>query len=355
MLQFTLERAKMKVIEVLEDQKEKWNDFIKETGTLLQSWEWGEFKSKFLWKPYRLAVVDDEKKESWTLVASILVRKLPFSKTFLYIGEGPPMAGGTAHSVQYSALSLLFKAIESIAQKENAIFLRVEPFRLDPSSQLIIQLERIGFQKAFESIQPQNRLWIDLTKPEEEILKEMKQKGRYNIKIAYKNDVNIEEATDKEMLEKFYNLHAETARRDKFTIRPKEYFEKLFDTFFPPGYYKLLIAFWKKKPLAAILLTAFGRYVTYLYGASSSQHREVMSAYLIQWEAIKKAKQEGFKIYDFGAIAPSEAPHHWSGLREFKMKFGGHQIDFPGAYDLVYKSLWYGLFKIIEKIRRKET
>ena len=43
------------------------------------------------------------------------------------------------------------------------------------------------FIKAFEEMQPEHNWVLDISKPEEEILSGMKQKGRYNIKIAEKN------------------------------------------------------------------------------------------------------------------------------------------------------------------------
>jgi lipid II:glycine glycyltransferase (peptidoglycan interpeptide bridge formation enzyme) len=79
-----------------------------------------------------------------------------------------------------------------------------------------------------------------------------------------------------------------------------------------------------------------------------------MSAYLMQWEAIRAAKKEGYKIYDLGAIAPSEEKHKWKGLRDFKVKFGGKQVNLMGCFDLVYSPFWYNLFQIGEKIRRHE-
>jgi lipid II:glycine glycyltransferase (peptidoglycan interpeptide bridge formation enzyme) len=337
----------MEVIEIQEDQKEIWNNFIKENGTLLQSWEWGDFKSEFSWKPFRLAVVENN---NWLLAASVLCKALPLSKSFLYIPEGPAFAKASAGK---PALKLLLSKIKEIAERENAIFLKIEPFLPNSTIQQINNLTDLGFRKSFEDIQPDHRLWIDLTKSKEEILDEMKHKGRYNIKLAQRKGVIIKETNDPKMLDVFYSLYAQTGKRDRFSIRPKIYFQKLFDMFIKTGYAKLFIAFFKKQPLAAIVVTCFGKYTNYLYGASSLEHRELMASYLIQWEAIKKAKEKGCQIYDFGAIAPTEIRHPWSGLREFKMKFGGRQVDLPGCYDLVYKPLWYSLFKAIEKIRRK--
>jgi len=354
MLNCNLESKKMEVLEIQNNDKQTWNNFVKKNGTLLQSWQWGNLKEKFGWKVYHFAVCENSK---WLVCALILSFKLPFGKSFFYIPEGPVFDKEITEKNVLKAFDVLIKKIKELAQKEKAIFVRFEPFlqKDEPLSQKI--LDYFKEQKiidSFEDMQPAHRLWIDLTKSETEILSQMKHKGRYNIKIAQKNKINIVKTNDDKMLDEFYTLYKETAKRDKFGLRPKNYFNELFNVLAPEKMADLYFAYFQKTLVASLFLTRFGKYATYLYGASSSKFREKMPAYLLQWEAIQKAKKDGFLIYDFAAIAPSEKPHKWSGLRDFKMKFGGSQIDFLGCYDLVLSKFWYNLFKIVEKTRRNE-
>ena len=323
----------MEVVEITKNEKNSFNEFVEKNGTFLQSFDWGEFKNNFEWKPYRFAVIN---KGIWVLSASVLQKKLPFNKSFLYVPEGPVLNkehwGSPSKIKEY--VSALLNKIESYSEKENAIFLRIEP--------------------SFENVQPKHRLWVDLSLNEEEILRQMKHKGRYNIRIAKDDGVTILETRDDDKLDAFYKLLLETTKRDKFSSRPKEYFQFLLDLLWEKNIGGLFLAFIKNIPLAGAIISFWGKHALYLYGASSNQHREVMASYLLHWEIIKKAKQRGCTFYDFGAIAPNDNPNHiWAGLRQFKSKFGGDEIHLPGCFDFVYQKTNYNLFKTIEKVRRK--
>jgi len=355
----------MEVLKVVKAQKSIWNDFVKKNGTLLQSWEWGEFKANFSWTPFRLAVVENGQ---WLLAASVLSKRMPMHRSFLYVPEGPIASFTIKKQITKSknALRLIMAEIQEIAQRENAIFLRIEPFlpslvsEKNPYCQRSIlareinNLTALGFRKAFEDIQPRYRFWLDLKKSENEIWTGMRHKARYNIRLAQRKGVIIKEVVGIKMLDSFYSLYLETAKRDGFSTRPKVYFLRLFETMSQAGYVKMFMAYWHGHLLSSILVVFFGKYATYLYGATSSNHRELMPSYLIQWHAIRQAKKGGCHVYDFGAIAPSSEPHPWSGLREFKTKFQGVQVDFPGCFDLIYKPMWYCLFRLLERMRKKE-
>jgi len=153
------------------------------------------------------------------------------------------------------------------------------------------------------------------------------------------------------MLDKFYSLYKETALRNNFSARPKSYFKELFHFLTTTNYGFFYWGYWQKKLLSVVLITFFGKYATYLYGASSSEHKELMAPYLLQWQAIKQAKKRGCSIYDMGAIAPFSGKHPWSGLRGFKIKFGGKEIELPGCFDFVYRPIQYTLFAFIERYR----
>ncbi len=343
----------MEAIYIEEQDKKTWNDFVKKNGTLLQSWQWGELKEKFSWKPYRISIKNDRK---WILAAQILCYPLPLSKSFLYVSEGPVFAENTSESEKFKVLEILIDEIKNITQKEKSIFLRLEPFlekETDFGEYLKEKLLKLSFIDAFEDLQPQYRLWIDLGKSEDELLAQMKHKGRYNIKIAQKHNVNIIQTNDEKMLDKFYQLYLETAKRDNFSPRPKDYFENLLKLLGKENI-RMYFAMYKNIPISSIWVTQFGKYAVYLYGATSSEYRETMSSYLIQWQAIKDAKKGDKKIYDLAAIAPSNEKHKWSGLRDFKMKFGGRQVNLMGCADLVYSKFWYNLFKVAERMRRNE-
>ena len=71
-----------------------------------------------------------------------------------------------------------------------------------------------------------------------------------------------------------------------------------------------------------------------------------MAPHLLQWEQIKEAKKRGCIEYDFWGIDDKK----WPGVTRFKRGFGGREINYPNAHDLVFQPIWYLIYKIARKI-----
>lgn len=321
---------------------------------------WARLKEEAGWKPYQVENI-------W-----ILQKSLPLGKTFLYSpevtfnnikshpehSEGSPTNASISNKLRDSAClkasatqnDNFLSKIKKIAQNSHTIFFRLEI--LDEFDDKIIEkLKQIGFIKAFEEVQPEYRQMIDLTKDDEEILAQMKQKGRYNIKIAQKNQVEI---IRNDHLDSFYKLFVETSKRDKFSIRSQKYFQDLVNALKPNDIVNVLVATYQNKPVAGAIIVFYEGRATYLYGASANEYRNIMAPYLLHWEAIKIAKQRGCQSYDLGAVSPEDQENHkYVGISRFKRQFGGRTVHLVGSYDLVFKPTWYKLFKMAEKYRRK--
>ena len=124
----------------------------------------------------------------------------------------------------------------------------------------------------------------------------------------------------------------------------------MFDVFGPK--FKIIKAEFEGKILVINLNIDFGDMETYNHGASSGEYRNVMAPHLVQWEAIKQAKKEGYKYYDFRGIAPTDDPDHkWAGITRFKKSFSSHTTHYLGAYDFVFKSWFYQLYLLGKNIR----
>lgn len=296
---------------------------------------WAKFKEQSGWQAFEVENI-------W-----VLEKKLPFGKSFLY---SPEVNFGEIHPEQSRGIEYFLENTKKIAQKNNSIFFRLEI--LDEFSDEITQnLKENGFIKSFEDIQPEWRQVVDISKNEEEILAQMKQKGRYNIRVAERHGVSVEKS---EKIDEFYQIFRQTAQRDGFEIRPQKYFEDLLTILVPAGIAELWIARYNGKTIAAILATFYEGVASYLYGASSNEFREVMAPYLLHWRVIQRAKERGCCSYDLLAVTPQEAvSHKYAGITRFKEQFGGRKVHLVGSYDLVYKPTWYWMFKIAEKYRRK--
>ena len=196
-------------------------------------------------------------------------------------------------------------------------------------------------------------LQIDLSLSENSILTQMKQKGRYNIRIAEKKGVQIEKYTYgdtefDEALDAFYTLLEDTTKRDKFSHHPKKYYEEMLKTL--KKYAILYMAKYQNEYIAGIIVTIYGRIAIYYYGASKDTYRNVMAPYLLQWTAIQDSKAKGASVYDFLGISEVEGDS-LTGVTEFKRKFGGREVSYLKVYDVIWNPFQYYIIRLLKKIK----
>lgn len=190
---------------------------------------------------------------------------------------------------------------------------------------------------------------IDLNLSLEEILQQMKPKGRYNIKVAQKHGLKVKIGNLSD-IESFYELLKETAKRDGFFINKKEYYYKMLEIL---PYAKLILIYKDNIILATGIFTFFNNQALYYYGASSNQFRNLMPTYLLQWEAIKLGKNLGCKFFDFLGIANPECKSDkLQGVTEFKTKFGGKVVRFNPSYKIVHRPLTHFMYRQTKKIKK---
>lgn len=302
-------------------------------SSLLQTKEWADFRSTQGWSFENIDGV------------FVLSRELFLGKSFLY---APEVNWGQQLQAIPSGTHF-YENTREMAKKLNTIFFRLEILD-EKNTEIITKLKENGFIKAFEETQPEYRQIIDIGQSEEEIMAQMKEKGRYNIRVAQKHGVVIEKSTN---IEDFYQIFLQTAKRDGFEIRPQKYFEKLLEILGQNEFAELLVARYNNKTIAAEIVTYFDETASYLYGASSNEDRQVMAPYLLHWQAMKNAKERGCKYYDLLAVNPEgDENHKFAGIGRFKRQFGGKTVQIVGGYDLVFQPFYYKLFKFAEKIRR---
>jgi lipid II:glycine glycyltransferase (peptidoglycan interpeptide bridge formation enzyme) len=164
----------------------------------------------------------------------------------------------------------------------------------------------------------------------------MKAKTRYNIRLSHRKGVRVKQY-GMEKIHVWYALYAETARRNGIVAPNMEDFKialKLRQSEEIDSNVNLLIAECNDEPLAAMFLVTSKKRGTYLYGASSSQNRQYMAAYALQWEAIRLLKAQGCTEYDMFGSAPGPNPDHpMYGLYRFKGGFGGDLFHRMGCWD----------------------
>lgn len=209
-----------------------------------------------------------------------------------------------------------------------------------------------NLRKANTNILPANTIVLDLTQKESDLLQRMKPKTGYNIKLALRKGVEVR-SMGIEGLKIWYDLYHETALRNGLFINDYLYFETMFASKMEGEdnevKVQLLVAYYDSIPLSAMFLVLSSYRATYLYGASSSQMRNVMSTYALQWKAIQIAKANNCFEYDMFGIAPSPNPSHpMYGLYKFKQGFGGEIYHQLGCWDYPIEEDKYNYFSACE-------
>lgn len=357
-----------------------WDRGMSAAGaSLLQSWLWGEFKKQAGWSPLRLALRNaDASIKQPLMAAQVLFRsfpRIPLPLSVAYIPRGPVFMSG--YNTQAEAEDAFWKGVHKAAKKRGAIFLKVEPnIELDDAitkASISSKMQALGFRPSGR-LQPARTMVLDIGGSEDDILRAMKPKTRYNLRLAGRRGVVVRPAKTLEDIGLFYNLLEVTGERDEFGIHTLPYYTQMWQMFGPEGENSALILLAEHPdeqeraagPIGGLLVLRFGREAIYMYGASANRGREHMPNYLLQWEAIKWARSQGCTVYDFWGIpdAPSDNEAETetvsggdketvspinarSGLRGvywFKKGFGGREIEYPGAYDYVYNPVAYKLW-----------
>jgi lipid II:glycine glycyltransferase (peptidoglycan interpeptide bridge formation enzyme) len=360
----------------------QWNSIIASLpgAHILQTWEWGQVKSRFGWQPIHLIwfqennkyilltnqIPENKLREKPVAAALVLQRTISlggFSKRLrvLYVPKGPLLDWSDTVLRKH-----VLQNLQEIAKKQGAIFIKIDPDILlgigipgttetteNPiGNNFVTDLRASGWQFSDEQIQFRNTVLIDLSSNEEELLARMKQKTRYNINLAIRKGVTVR-IGDLADIDLLYRMYAETSVRDGFVIRNEAYYRDVWNTFisnqksskFDQPVAEPLIAEVNGEPVAAVIVFRFAGKAWYLYGMSRMTHREKMPNYLLQWEAIKQAKVGGCTVYDLWG-APDEFVETdplW-GVFRFKEGLGGTVTRFIGAWDLPINRILYRLY-----------
>jgi len=328
---------------------------------LLQSWAWGEFKVYTGWQAQRLIWHTPD----GPAAAQVLTRTVGRVLKVLYVPKGPLL--DWANTAQRAAV---LDALQTLARRERAILIKLDPDvplsigapgdeQPQPTGQAVqADLTARGWRFSPDQIQFRNTVLLDLRPDEAGLLAAMKQKTRYNLRLAERKGVVVRAGTAAD-LDLLYRLYAETAVRDGFTIRPADYYREAWGRFMAAGQAQPFIAEVAGQPVGALIVFFFSTTALYLYGMSREAHRELMPNHLLQWHAIRWAKAQGCATYDFWG-APNEFVESdplW-GVWKFKEGFGGQVVRTLGAWDYAPSPLLYRLYttvlpRVLNLLRRR--
>lgn len=313
-----------------------WDRIIGDLGGgLLQSWGWGEFKSRHGWQAVRLGLVNGGNCIS---AAQVLFRSVG-PLTVGYVPRG--IASIDTSDAEAAAFTV---ALDRLCRRRRSVVCFFEPERCD---RVDASPGDLGWESSRTVLQPLRTIKVEVDHPDEELLARMKSKTRYNVRLAERRGVTVRTGTPAD-LPVFYRLLQETGERDAFGIHQLDYYHDTLKLLGEGAV--LLVAEYEEQPAAAIIVARFGAEAIYLHGASASAFQRHMPAYLIQFAAMRWAREQGCRLYDMWGIPETdEQPSVTSGagnslnvrdglwgVYRFKQGFGGEVVSYPGVFERVY-------------------
>lgn len=315
---------------------DSYTQWIKDRShaTLWQSLDWKTYQEAL---GREVRIYRGEKEDTIQCTALVVIDRTKGGYSTWEIPRGPLWHSGCSNE----NVQLLLDTICKDAMQDKCMSIYISCLGEIPNT-------RYKIQDTSRHIHPVATRLIDLTQSDDDILKQMKPKGRYNIKVARKHNVRVEQSID---IANYYILAKETAERDGFTIPSKKTFEAFLHDL-EGSFLFLAYADDTQKPIAGLLGAVHDQNGIYYYGASSHAYRALMAPYLLQWEAMQFCKQQGCATYDLLGVAPPDAEdnHPWAGISKFKEKFGGEVVEYPEEKEIVLRPFVKEVFKWKRKL-----
>ena len=351
----------------------QWNDIISRLpgAHLLQSAEWAHLKAQYGWQAHLLVWLSDRDEpllqtlqdldtklaDNATVLAAALMlikplaRRLPLRMCLAYSPKGPLLDWANAE-----LRDRVLHGMAAFARSQGALFLKIDPDIIintgvpgseseqpNPAWPAIRHaISAAGFRPSPEQIQFRNTVLVDVNVSDDELLARMKQKTRYNARLGAKKGLTVRTGNRQDW-PTLYKMYAETSLRDSFAIRDEAYYRAVWSAFEASA--QPLIAEVDGEAVAAVFLFHFAGTAYYIYGMSRDLHRDKMPNYMLQYEAMRWAREHGCATYDLWGAPDefNESDSMW-GVFRFKEGLGGWVRVTPGAWDLSTRPLLHWLY-----------
>lgn len=346
---------------VVEPDAASWDDLTQRhpQGHLLQSSPWGALKAQVGWEGRRVGVVGPA---GLCCGAQILIRRR-LGLSAAYVPRGPLLADDTA------ANAALLAALDRLARRARAVFLRLEPNVLESDERAgeLHSALLLGEFRPATPLQPRSTLHLDLAPAPERLLAAMSKGHRADIRRAAREGVTVRPGDCEADLDAFYTMMRQTGERANFAIHSRAYYRSAWAGLAGGPNERgaqLLLAERDGRTLATAMIFAWAGAGLYLYGGSTEEGLKSGANHALQWQAILWARERGCRLYDFwgvpdqlglAAAAGDESERALLeeqaksdplyGVFRFKKGFGGRVVRYLPAYDRVYLPPLYALWQ----------
>ena len=316
-------------------------------ANFLQSSSWGKVYELIGDKVHYLGFYDQDQ-----LVGTAVAIVKPAKRgRYLEIPGGPLLDWQKPRQLQTA-----FADLKTLATQENCVFIRIRPQIIANQSagQTSGHLcKSLKLQPSPMHLHAEHTVIIDLTKTRDQLLTDMRRQTRYEVRRATKLGIKVTHSSDQSAFKEFYQAQLATAKRQNFIPSSEDFILAQHEAFGDKA--KIYRAEQDGKPLAYGLIIMQAPEAIYHEAASTPAGHRLPGAYAIQWQVIQDAKSAKFQRYNLFGIAPPNTPHHrYAGVTLFKTGFGGEEVNYIPAHDLVVDPLKYQFTKLIEIARKRK-
>jgi peptidoglycan pentaglycine glycine transferase (the first glycine) len=331
-----------------------WDAFVEasDPGSYLQLSPWSAVKAVNGWSAHRVVAgavpgaPDGSDGEGARIGAQILVRRpRPMPWGFAYAPRGPVASVWSPAGLEAFTTAVRDGLAEGAGRVSHV---RIDPEieadgPNDPDGALRRALRAAGWHPA-APIQPNATRIIDLRGDEDGLWADLRKKWRQYVNKARTGGVQVVDAGG-DRLGEFYRIYRETADRAGFLIRAESAYRDVWEAYAPSGRARLLFAEAADgEPQATLFLVRAGPRVVEPYGGMTAAGAESRANYLLKWEAIRSSREAGATSYDLWGLATG-------GIAHFKTGFGGREVRYVGAWDLVLSPLGRRSYEFGQRLR----
>lgn len=325
----------------------QWDAFKSERpeANFLQSWEWGEFHQTRGCIVERIGFFRSDKLIG---IVSYVIESARRA-TYMAVAGGPII--DWLPSPDREVVAYVFETLRTHAKQHGCSFIRMRPQAVDTPEVRKLCIE-LGFRLSPMHLTADLTSQLNLAPEPDELLANMRKSTRYEIRKAQKMGVAVEVSTDPNDIDEFYMVQLQTAKRQRFVPFSRDFLKKQFVAFVQSEKVFLYKSYYEGTLLAMAFVIFDAAEGVYHYGASTEDGRRAPGAYLIQWEAICEARRRGCLRYNFWGVTPEGVTDkRFSSISLFKRGFGGEDVAYLPAQDMIISPLPYYINYVIERIR----
>jgi lipid II:glycine glycyltransferase (peptidoglycan interpeptide bridge formation enzyme) len=186
-------------------------------------------------------------------------------------------------------------------------------------------------------------IWLNLTRSEDELWRNLDKQWRYGVRRAAREGVISGTTHSDDDIETFFRLCMQVGRLKGFDMPGSLPLMKYLLKEGGPGVNaQLFVAKLNGEVKAGAFIMRCGTSLHYFWGAVDRTSPKLRAGEAVHWAVIEWGVAQGCSLYDLEGINPRGNP----GVYEFKRKMGGEEIFMPGKEYLPFTTLgsvigWY--------------